>query len=225
MVEVAQNSFNIINEYNLSLLLIEMRGNVANNFKETKEICSQYGVPLYKPIFEFEEKNFDPLGIIKGDELDDTVILFKDFFIFFSNEVYKAYYKDVKCVDNSTNKFIGDFKKINIKQEKLNEINFYLDEILAQKENNITNYKSNKKTVKKTAEDENWEPCPRCGSKKVKDISNTSNWKYLGGVLLSFIRPTLGAIAIVICFLNDIFAFFSSSVHLSCKDCEKTWKK
>ena len=81
LIEVAKENFNIINEFNLSILFIVMRGNVVNDFKEAKEICSQYDIPLYKTIVEFEQKNFNFLSVIKGDKLDDTVILFENFFI------------------------------------------------------------------------------------------------------------------------------------------------
>jgi len=74
-----------------------------------------------------------------------------------------------------------------------------------------------------------WEPCPRCGSKKVKQIGSKAKTFLVGLGLISFsiwfilLFPPLGiALAIVGIAMIVTLPFIKKT--LKCSDCDNSWK-
>ena len=74
---------------------------------------------------------------------------------------------------------------------------------------------------------EKWEPCPRCGSKKVKGMSLLF-FILLGlgtlsfGAIFMLFWPTLGIMLLVVGALFLLISPFSRNI-LQCEDCSKSW--
>ena len=85
-------------------------------------------------------------------------------------------------------------------------------------------YKDSKVEAEKT--DEEWEPCPRCGSNAVEPISKAAIAiaMWVASFVLTIFLPPIGIIGLGISLLASIAFPFMNTTMLKCSDCNKSWK-
>lgn len=73
---------------------------------------------------------------------------------------------------------------------------------------------------------DNWEPCPRCGSKKVKTVGKMFWFLVLLGsgsclLWLGFIFPLFFVVAIILIFISPLSLLIPKTNQ--CQDCHHSW--
>ena len=72
---------------------------------------------------------------------------------------------------------------------------------------------------------EYWEPCPRCESNRVKQVSQASIWAKFWLILipLAIFLPFIGIPALVLFGIMTLYGIFKNRHMLKCKDCDNQW--
>ena len=86
-------------------------------------------------------------------------------------------------------------------------------------DNNVNKNDDNKKV------EEYWEPCPRCESNRVKQISRTSIWGRFSLLMiaLAIFVPFIGIPALILTGIVALYGIIKGRHMLKCKDCDKQW--
>ena len=116
-------SIKIANE-ELASVFEEFKQQSVTNYKQAKNLCSKYDIHLEKLKQNYKFKGKQALGVISGWLMEDSVILFDDFFLCYTTTPYLANYE--KLNQNAgwlnKNKFNGEFEYLYLSKEEKIEL-------------------------------------------------------------------------------------------------------
>jgi ribosomal protein S27E len=121
--EKGKISIKLANE-ELGPVFKEFKQQTVTSYEQAAEICSKYNIDLERLKYNYEYKENQALGVISGWLMEDSVILFNDFFICYTTAPYLAQYEELEQDAGwlNKNRFKGESEYLDLSSEEKSEI-------------------------------------------------------------------------------------------------------
>ncbi len=104
--KIEEGSINIkIKEIKLAPLFEDLSSNDVDSFDELENLCSELEIPLKRLPEDYRVNGQQALGVIKGGFLENSIIIFNEFFLCYTADPFMAKYIEIEHVED--NKFTG----------------------------------------------------------------------------------------------------------------------